>query len=261
MKLKFRAFGDKLSLFGKIAAIGIALAVLCGLIAVPASLFFAEPVANVEDNGIANMGDDEKYAWEEIVLADMLPRPESSYGRAMANYSNLLGLYVEKATQEQYTRYIEACREKGFIVEAEAIGNTFRAFNEQGYELTVHYLDDRAKMNIFLREGKEFGALSWPDNERAQMLPVPESTVGEIEEDSEEKFAAYIDNSTVDDFNSYVQACEARGFTVESSKTDKLFSAKNADNYQLTVEYQGNNIFYISLVDLQYAENKDDCLE
>lgn len=44
-----------------------------------------------------------------------------------------------------------------------------------------------------------------------------------------------------------MKACEDKGFTVDTDKTDKRFSAKNADGYKLTVEYQGNNIIYISL--------------
>lgn len=39
---------------------------------------------------------------------------------------------------------------------------------------------------------EEYGALVWPDSEIASMLPVPKSTTGEITQDDEKGFAAYV---------------------------------------------------------------------
>lgn len=262
MKARCRALWDRWSLFGRIVAISIALAVLCGLIAVVAISLFKRSAANSEEHDVVGVEDYEEYDWEEIVLADMIPKPESSYGHILVNSESLFGLYVEKATQEQFTQYIAACQEKGFTFEAETTDDTFRAFNGQGFKLFVLYSDDLATMNISLEEGEQFGSLTWPDGEMAQVLPVPESSVGRIAVDDGDIFVAKIGNSDMDAFNAYVQACVAKGFTIEASKTDKLYSAKNADQYKLVVQYYGNSVVYITLYAPWYETmGDDDCLE
>ena len=284
-KSKIREFWNKLSLFGKFATVSIIASIILGLIAFLAGRIFAVIIAvvwlaiaivailmkknviKVPKNWIAmlmiilsfalvvpyfslfkvNMEDYEKYAWNEIALSDMLPTPDSPYGEIISNSESYLALYINKSTEEQYNQYIEACKEKGFTIDMEKTGSLFYAYNEAGYKLSLSYYDYSSEMHISLTESRELGTLSWSNSVLAQMLPTPESTVGEIQQDDEKGFTTYVGNTTIDAFNIYVQACEAKGFTVDTDKTDKHFSAKNADGYNLTVEYQGNNVIYISL--------------
>lgn len=299
-KSKFREFWNKLSLFGKLSTVSIAASVLLGIIAFLAGRIFAgiiaivwlavvvvallmkKDVIKVPKTWIPilavilsfvlivpyfslfkiNMADYEKYAWNEVVLADMLPTPESPYGEIISNSESYLALYVNKSTEEQYNQYIEACKEKGFTIDTEKTGSFFYAYNEAGYKLSLSYYDYSSEMHISLTAGKALGTLSWSNSVLAQMLPTPESTVGEIQQDDEKGFTAYVGDTTIDAFNSYVQACEAKGFTVDADKTDKRFSAKNEDGYKLTVEYQGNNVIYISLDEPEYKVTIEvECVE
>lgn len=299
-KSKFREFWNKLSLFGKLSTVGIAASVLLGIIAFLAGRIFAgiiaivwlaivvvallmkKDVIKVPKTWIPilavilsfilivpyfslfkiNIADYEKYNWNEVVLADMLPTPESPYGEIISNSESYLALYVNKVTEEQYNQYIESCKEKGFTIDTEKTGSFFYAYNEAGYKLSLSYYDYSSEMHISLTAGRELGTLSWSNSVLAQMLPTPESTVGEIQQDDDKGFTAYVGNTTIDAFNSYVQACEAKGFTVDADKTDKRFSAKNADGYKLTVEYQGNNVIYISLDEPEYKVTIEvECVE
>lgn len=299
-KSKFREFWNKLSLFGKLSTVSIAASVLLGIIAFLAGRIFAgiiaivwlavvvvallmkKDVIKVPKTWIPilavilsfvlivpyfslfkiNMADYEKYAWNEVVLADMLPTPESPYGEIISNSESYLALYVNKSTEEQYNQYIEACKEKGFTIDTEKTGSFFYAYNEAGYKLSLSYYDYSSEMHISLTAGKALGTLSWSNSVLAQMLPTPESTVGEIQQDDEKGFTAYVGDTTIDAFNSYIQACEAKGFTVDADKTDKRFYAKNADGYKLTVEYQGNNVIYISLDEPEYKVTIEiECVE
>ena len=209
-----------------------------------------------------NIADYKKFNWNEVVLADMLPTPESPYGEIISNSESYLALYVNKVTEEQYNQYIESCKEKGFTIDTEKTGSFFYAYNEAGYKLSLSYYDYSSEMHISLTAGRELGTLSWSNSVLAQMLPTPESTLGEIQQDDDKGFTAYVGNTTIDAFNSYVQACEAKGFTVDADKTDKRFSAKNADGYKLTVEYQGNNVIYISLDEPEYKVTIEvECVE
>lgn len=299
-KSKFSEFWNKLSLFGKLSTVGIAASVLLGIIAFLAGRFFAgiiaivwlaivvvallmnKDVIKVPKTWIPilavilsfilivpyfslfkiNIADYKKFNWNEVVLADMLPTPESPYGEIISNSESYLALYVNKVTEEQYNQYIESCKEKGFTIDTEKTGSFFYAYNEAGYKLSLSYYDYSSEMHISLTAGRELGTLSWSNSVLAQMLPTPESTLGEIQQDDDKGFTAYVGNTTIDAFNSYVQACEAKGFTVDADKTDKRFSAKNADGYKLTVEYQGNNVIYISLDEPEYKVTIEvECVE
>ena len=300
VKAKFLEFWNKLSPFGKTTTISITLSVLLGLVAFLAGRIFAGIIAIVwlavaivailmKKNVIkapktwlpflavilsfvlivpycslfkVNIADYEKYNWDDVVLADMLPTPESPYGEIISNSDRYLAVYVTKSTQAQYTKYIEACKEKGFTIDTETSGSFFYAFNAQGYKLSLSYYEYSSEMHISLSAGNELGSLTWPESKLAKLLPKPESTVGEIQQDDETGFAAYVGNTTIDAFKTYVAACESKGFTVDANKSDKRFFAKNADGYELTVEYQGNNVIYVSLDEPEYGVSIEvECVE
>ena len=102
----------------------------------------------------------------------------------------------------------------------------------------------------------------WPDSEIASMLPVPKSTTGEITQDDEKGFAAYVSDTPIEEYNAYVAACADKGFTVEASESEKSYSAKNNDGYQLSVSYQGNGVMSISVDEPEYAVSLEiECVE
>lgn len=300
IKKKLKDFWSRLSIFGKLSTVSIALSVLLGLIAFVAGRIFSGIIAVVWLAVVAiamlmkkniikvpktwipilaiilsfvlivpyvglfklNIADYEKYSWTEVALADKLPKPESPYGELISNSESYLVLYVNKANEEQFNQYIEECKEKGYTIDAEATDSLFCAYNETGYKLSINYFDYNNEMHISLEEGKALTEFSWSNSNMAQMLPLPESNIGEIQQDDEHGFVAYVGETSIDVFNTYIQACESKGFTVDADKTDKRFSAKNTEKYELTVEYQGNNIIYISLDEPKYeVEIVIECVE
>lgn len=83
----------------------------------------------------------EKYNWEEVVLADILPQPVSPYGEIISNSEDYLSMDVTETTQDQYKDYIAACEAKGFTIDKESSDSNFSAFNETGYKLSLSYYD------------------------------------------------------------------------------------------------------------------------
>lgn len=199
-----------------------------------------------------NSADYVKYDWDGVVLAEMLPEPESPYGKIISNSEDYLSLDVTKTSEEQYKDYIEACKNKGFAIDTEVTGGSFCAYNDKGYKLSLSYYDYNSEMHINLDSAMEMETITWPDSGMAKLLPVPKSTTGKIYSNDEDGFSVYIGNTTIDDYNDYVKACEEKGFTVDAQKKDKTFSAKNADSYKLTVDYKGNNIVYISIAEPEF---------
>ena len=59
-----------------------------------------------------------------------------------------------------------------------------------------------------------------------------------------------------------MKACEDKGFTVDANKTEKSYSAKNADAYKLSVEYKGNHVIYISVDEPEFDVSIEiECVE
>lgn len=292
VKIKGKAisFWKKLSLLGKLATASLALFALLGLIAFLAGRVFAGIIAVVAVALVVvallmkkqvikvpktwipllaiilsfvliipyfslfkvNIAEFEKYNWNEVVLAEMLPKPESPYGEIVSNSEDYLSIDVTKTSETQYKDYIEACKEKGFTIDTETSGSFFYAYNDKGYKLSLSYYDYNNEMNINLDSAMEMETITWPDSAMAKLLPVPKSTTGKIYSNDEDGFSVYIGNTSVDDYNEYVKACEDKGFTVDAKKQDKSFTAKNADSYKLTVNYEGNNVIYISIAEPEF---------
>ena len=207
-------------------------------------------------------GDAEKFAWSDILLADVIPEPKSHLGEILANSDEYLSLYVYKTSAEDYSKYVNACEEKGFTFEAEQSDLSYYAYNADGYKLSLYYDENDSKMSISVDAAEEYGALVWPDSEIASMLPVPKSTTGEITQDDEKGFAAYVSDTPIEEYNAYVAACADKGFTVEASESEKSYSAKNSNGYQLSVSYQGNGVMSISVDEPEYAVSLEiECVE
>lgn len=209
-----------------------------------------------------NSADYARYNWNSITLAEMLPQPKSPYGEIISNSEDCFSLDVHKTAEDQYKEYIEACKDKGFTIDTETTGSFFYAYNDRGYKLSLSYYDYDSEMHINLDSAMEMETITWPDNEMAKLLPVPKSTIGKIYSNDEDGFSVYIGNTTIDDYNAYVKACEEKGFTVDAQKKDKVFSAKNADSYKLSVDYKGNNVIYISVAEPEFDVTVEvECVE
>lgn len=290
VKEKLLEYWNKLSKFGKLATIGITVFTILALIAflagrivagilsivqiaiVVVAILMKKNIIKVPKSWIPivavvasfvliipyfslfkiNSADYVKYDWDAVVLAEMLPKPESPYGEIISNSEDYLSLDVTKTTETQYKDYIEACKDKGFTIDTESSGSFFYAYNDKGYKLSLSYYDYNSEMHINLDSAMEMETITWPDSELAKLLPVPESTTGKIYSNDEDGFSVYIGNTTIDDYNAYVKACEEKGFTVDAQKKDKTFSAKNADSYKLSVDYKGNNVIYISVAEPEF---------
>lgn len=84
---------------------------------------------------------------------------------------------------------------------------------------------------------EDFKDIKWPTSGVAQRLPEPESKYGEISIDSATSFYAYIGNTTADQYDAYVEACQEAGFTVDYTKSETYYYADDEEGYQLSLVY------------------------
>ena len=111
-----------------------------------------------------------------------------------------------RTSAADYGEYVDACKEKGFTVEADQSEQSYYAYNADGYKLSLYYDESNSKMHIGVDTAEQYGTLVWPDSIIASMLPVPASTTGEITQDDDKGFQAYVSNTPIDEFKNYVAA-------------------------------------------------------
>lgn len=80
-------------------------------------------------------------------------------------------------------------------------------------------------------------AYSWPTTGLATLLPEPEFKYGKITKESANEFEIEFYDVEQKDFDSYVDSCKSKGFSVDFEKKNDSYKAKDAKGNQLTVEY------------------------
>ena len=87
--------------------------------------------------------------------------------------------------------------------------------------------------------------LQWPGSGLAKMLPKPVAQYGEVKSNDNESFIVVIQHASEEDFNSYIESCKKNGFSEDITESENSFTAKNSDDYSLTVSI--NNYGYMSI--------------
>lgn len=87
-------------------------------------------------------------------------------------------------------------------------------------------------------DSEEYTTITWATSGIGSLAPKPKSTKGKISIDSEDSYQATISEVSVDDFKSYVNDCKKKGFDVDYSSVDGMYTAKDKKGYALSVYYQ-----------------------
>ena len=98
----------------------------------------------------------------------------------------------------------------------------------------------------------------WPTTGLATKIPKPNSILGKISVDESDSFSVYIGNTSQQEFENYIKACQEMGFVNNYSKTDTSYSAENNEKYELTIEFKGNKTMYISVDAPEENESKEE---
>lgn len=185
--------------------------------------------------------------WEDIVLGSILPDTAFEKGSIHTNTEETLWMDLNNAEKSDYSSYLAQCKEKGFTIDPTTIGDSYTAYNGDGYKLKIDYNEYDEYISINLDAPMKTKDLKWPINDLCELLPTPKSTKGKIEWEHEDKFLVYLADMTIDDFADYADACRDKGFNVDYDRGDTHYYAENKDGYDLSLEYEGFNTIYIRL--------------
>ena len=187
-----------------------------------------------------------KFDWPQSGLATRLPVPKSNKGEIHTNSDDRLWVEVFKTAQNQYEEYLQKCKDMGYVVDSDTSWG-YKAYDDEGYKLSLSYVDTQDEMSIELEAPVQYSAFDWPKSEIAMLLPKPKSNIGKVEYDSTDRFSVYVSNTSRDDFNEYINSCSSKGFSVGYNKSDTRYTAENGDGYKIEVEYIGNKTMLIKI--------------
>ncbi len=195
----------------------------------------------------------ERFTWSDIELNEIIPKPSSSWGEIEINTTTDLYLSVEKFSSRKYNDYTNACIKKGFTVDQEIADDLFTAYNEEGYRLILEYDISYNSLEIMLSAAPEYETIEWPSGILPSLIPMPQSLTGEVIQDDGITFSVRISHTPIETMKEYITACSESGFTKEAAETEKTYTAKNAEGYQLSIYYEGNNTIIITVKIPEYA--------
>ena len=197
-----------------------------------------------------------KINFSDFVLEDKLPKIEGNLkAKVYDNTDELLSFEISKISAKEYYNYLRKCQEKGYTEEDEKDDDSYHAFSKNGFELTLNYSSYQKEMSIELKKIKNYKDFTWPETELTKLLPKPNSTKGEILEQSDNNFIVEVTISSINDFETYIKNCIDLGYTEKSEKKEKSYKAESKEKYRLEIEYLGNNVMKISLKEPLYLIN------
>ena len=97
----------------------------------------------------------EKIDWSDLVLGDMLPEPKINNGKLTMDSEDSLYVSIYKMSKSNFKEYISDCKELGYTVESQKTGTSYSAYNEDGYLLSLLYLESSKEMTISLSSSEE----------------------------------------------------------------------------------------------------------
>ncbi len=192
--------------------------------------------------------------WPTSELASMLPVPEGQLEN-LFEFDDSFSICVENVNEDAFKSYVANCKEKGFTIDAEESSDQYTAFNSEGYKLDLTYWTSLNRYDIDLSTPKATGDLTWPTFGLATLLPVPNSSKGDIYMEGSDEFGAYVGDTSIEDYKKYVDACIEAGFNIDYSKSEKHFSAENENGDSLYVDYEGFNIMDITVYSSDYLSD------
>ena len=188
--------------------------------------------------------DAEEIDWVNIKLGYILPEPQSKLMKIVSNDEDDLLVYIHDISQNQYLEYQRWCeQDNGFNIEAESLGSSFNAYNQEGYYLSLYYSDSQDEMHITLNAPIPMEEYVLPEIAVAAGLPTPESKMGHFNWQNENGFFLCVGETTKDAYMFYKDSCVAAGFTIDPYEYNTVYSAANSEGYKVSLNYKGFNIF------------------
>ncbi len=88
--------------------------------------------------------------WQTNGLFALLPEPEITNGKIVSETEKQIQFELYKCSPEDFNKYVQACRNKGFNEEVTKNDDVFYSKNAQGYDLDMFYDTDTKVLKVYL---------------------------------------------------------------------------------------------------------------
>lgn len=200
---------------------------------------------------------DSELDWPTSGLATMLPKPSTSKGRVYINSDDAFSVTLSECSSSGSSSYVDACKEKGFTVEAKQASDSYHAFNEEGYKLSLYYHKSKEELSVSLEAPDKMSSITWPTSGPGSLVPTPPSTQGSIVIDSSKVYQVNVGGMDKDTFSAYAAQCKEAGFNVDYSSGNTSYTASNADGAKLHINYRGANVVSVRVEAAEASSDGD----
>lgn len=101
---------------------------------------------------------------------------------------------------------------------------------------------------------ESFADFAWPESDLVNRIPKPEAIYGKIHYERADSFSADIGNTTREQFDAYLAACQDAGFIEDYSRSDTSYYAYDAEGYYIHITYDDE----YSIMDISTRNPKEE---
>lgn len=129
---------------------------------------------------------DNEYRWPDSQLADMVPKPDSKYGRIVSESESSFYIKIYETSKNQFEDYVEECKDAGFTVDYSRQDSYYLADDGEGYSLSLMFDEDGEELTISL-SAPEPGETEGGKPEPGETESIAPESDGEASEPPEEE--------------------------------------------------------------------------
>lgn len=172
--------------------------------------------------------------WPTTGIGEVAPKPALKEADIWENTSKKLSLKAIDVSEKLFKEYRQACVESGFTENVKEYGNSYEAYTKDGYYINT-FLTDDGEFYLSVKAPIEMEHYLWPEEGIGALLPEPKQEYGKILEDRNRSFRAEIYQVSEEEYEAYINACQAAGFIVEEYRTYDDFKADDRDGNWVSI--------------------------
>ncbi|MBQ1849850.1 MAG: hypothetical protein II139_05725 [Lachnospiraceae bacterium] len=189
-----------------------------------------------------------KASWPNQGLGSDLPEPDGKlkYTSSSKSYFNAT---VKDYDRDKFSAYVEACKEAGYNLDAQASDTEFDAYDEDDNHLTLNLWTYSDELNVQVDRGIVLTTYAWPSSALAEKVPKIEAEKSSLEKLNTNSFTLIVGDVTREQFVNYVMEIQEAGFKGYYNAGDNDYYG-TLDSVSIRVEYLRNRLLSIEVYEL-----------
>ena len=180
-------------------------------------------------------------------LSQQLPKTDLDKGEVTYNSDDSLYLKYYNTSTNDYEDYKKLCKESGYTIDSKNTSFSYEAYNSSGYRIKVSYFSYSSEISVDIHNRIKLKNTFWPSTNLAKSIPMPTEIYGKIELSTNTELQAYIGNLSSEAYEKLIRDCINSGYNQDVEQEEHQFTAKDKNNNKLTIIYEGNNIYFLTI--------------